>query len=309
MNYRRALLALALAAFAMLSGPPRCLAQDGSGDETTGVNSGNYNIQQTIEFGYRASEVNGNLDTYNTFVNLGSGVRLFDYTLNMRSLNHQGLLFDDLNFSNFGYGGDPNDVSRLHIDKNKWYDFHLLFRRDKNFWDYNLFANPLNPTSSKPAIALTSSPNAMDLVRRMQDYNLTLLPQSRLRFRLGYSRNVNQGPVLASTDSGVAPQLTDNVRTTVNAYRVGIDFRILPKTSFSYDQFLEYDREDDITTDQNRTFQLANGAPVDLGIVWSTVGAEVLPCATPLSNPTTTPPTANPSCNGILSYSSVGSPR
>ena len=79
----------------------------------------------------------------------------------MRSIDHRGLLFDNLSFSNFGYGGDPNDVSRLHIDKNKWYDFQLLFRRDKNFWDYNLFANPLNPASSKPAIALATSPNAL----------------------------------------------------------------------------------------------------------------------------------------------------
>ena len=85
------------------------------------------------------------MDTYDTFENLGSGVRLFDYTLDMRSIDHNGFLFDNLNFSNFGYGGDPNDVTRLRIEKNKWYDFRLLFRRDKNFWDYNLLANPLNP--------------------------------------------------------------------------------------------------------------------------------------------------------------------
>ena len=68
---------------------------------------GNYNIQQSVEFGYRLNEVNGNHDTYNTFVDLGSGVRLFDYTVDMRSINHQGIFFDNLNFSNFGYGGDP----------------------------------------------------------------------------------------------------------------------------------------------------------------------------------------------------------
>ena len=39
-------------------------------------------------------------------MNLGSGPRVLDYTLDMRSLNHQGLLFDSLNFSNFGYGRD-----------------------------------------------------------------------------------------------------------------------------------------------------------------------------------------------------------
>ena len=55
-------------------------AQDDS-EASPGINSADYNIQQTIEFGYRANEINGNKDTYDTFVNLGSGVRLFDYTL------------------------------------------------------------------------------------------------------------------------------------------------------------------------------------------------------------------------------------
>src|ERR1700733_15740423 len=99
----------------------------------------------------------------------------------MRSLDHNGLLFDTLAFSSFGYGGDPNDVSRLRIDKNKWYDFQFTYRRDKNFWDYSLLANPLNPSSSHPAIGITNSPHALDLARHMQDYNLTLLPQSRVR--------------------------------------------------------------------------------------------------------------------------------
>ena len=87
------------------------------------LTAGNYNVQQSAEVGYRLDWINGNQDTYDTFVNLNPGARLLDYTLNMRSLNHQGLLFDNLNFSNFGYGGDPNDVSRLRIEKNKWYDF------------------------------------------------------------------------------------------------------------------------------------------------------------------------------------------
>jgi len=97
------------------------------------------------EVGYRISAIHGNLDTYDTFVNLGSGLRLFDATLDVRSLDHKGLLFDNIHLSNFGYGGDPNDVTRLRVDKNKWYDFRANFRRDKNFWDYNLLANPLKP--------------------------------------------------------------------------------------------------------------------------------------------------------------------
>ena len=139
----------------------------------------------------------------------------------------------------------------------------------------------------------------------MQDYNLTLLPQSSVRFRLGYSRVVNEGPGFESYDSGVLPLLTTGYRTTENAYRAGVDFRFLPKTTLSYDQLLAYDKQDNITTDQNRTFSLPGAVPVDLGIVWNTPGTT--PCATPF--PATTPGFANPGCNGVTSYSKVGRPR
>ena len=62
----------------------------------------------------------------------------------MQSIDHEGLLFDTLYLSSFGFGGDPEDMARLRIQKNKWYNFVGLYRRDKNFFDYNLFANPLN---------------------------------------------------------------------------------------------------------------------------------------------------------------------
>lgn len=223
MDFRRGMTVLSLIVFMALGAAPASRAQAaGTSSEVQGVDSGNYNIQQTIEFGYRYTGINGNIDTYDTFINLGSGVRLFDYTLDMRSLNHQGIFFDDLNFSNFGYGGDPNDVSRLHIDKNKWYDFHLLFRRDKNFWDYNLFANPLNPAGlnpagspttgcivsgpttanpglpgycSNPSIAAVNSAHGMDLVRRMQDYDLTLFRSRAYDSGLVFRTTATKAPV------------------------------------------------------------------------------------------------------------------
>ena len=326
--------------------PQRSPAQQASAqtlEQTQGINSGDYNVQQTIDFGFRINEIGGNYDTYDTFVNLGSGVRLFDYELDMRSLNHQGLFFDDLNFSNFGYGGDPNDVSRLHIDMNKVYDFHALFRRDENFWDYNLFANPLNPATlnpvgsqttgcivspptstnpglpgycSNPAVAQTNSPHALDLVRRMQDYDLTLLPQSKIRFRLGYSHDADEGPGFFTTDGGTLTDFPENYSYTTNAYRAGVDFRVLPRTTISYDQFLSYFRQDNTVTEnptatpQQYGYQAANGTPVDLGILWSTqTAAEALPCAAPIANASTAPPTAMAACNGFVSYSQVGQPR
>jgi hypothetical protein len=328
---------------------PAARAQDGS-TESKGITSGDYNVHSSIEFGYRLSEINGNMDTYDTFENLGSGVRLFDYTLDMHSIDHNGIFFDDLSFRNFGYGGDPNDVSRLRIEKNKWYDFRLLFRRDKNFWDYNLFVNPLNPAGlnppgsqttgcyvgpptttypqgapsycSSPAIGQNNSLHSLDLVRRMQDYDLTLLPNSAVRFRLGYSRNRDEGPGLFTTDGGTISDFAQAYSYTTNAYRFGIDYRGLPRTTLSFDEFLSYYRQDNVVTDnpavnpQNFGYVIANpsgvgtpnGTPVDLGNIWSTqTPAEILPCATPIVAGTTN--TATPACNGFLSYSQVSDPR
>src|SRR5277367_992842 len=329
---------------------PVARAQNNSEQPSPGTNSGNYNIHQTIEFGYRSSNINGNLNTYNTFENLGSGVRLLDFDFQMHSLDHKGFLFDTLTFNNFGYGGDPNNVSRMRIEKNKWYDFRLLFRRDKNFFDYNLFANPLNPAAlnpagslstgcyvgppttafpqgapaycSNPAVPQNNSLQALYLTRRMQDYDLTLFPTSAVRFRLGYSRNRNEGPGSFTTDGGTISAFQQISSYTTNAYRAGIDVRVLPRTTLSFDEFLSYFKQDNTVTDNpavnpgNFGFVLGtvpgqgtpSGTPVDLGNIWSTqTTAEALPCATPIVKGTTN--TATPTCNGFLSYSQVGNPR
>ncbi len=142
----------------------------------------------------------------------------------------------------------------------------------------------------------------------MQDYNLTLLPQSRVRFRLGFSHDRDEGPGFFTTDGGTIPKFNENYSYTTNAYRVGVDFHVLPKTTISYDQFLSYFKQDNLVTDnpQNSGYQLANGTPVDPGIIWSTNGpVEILPCAAPIVAGNV----YNPHCNGYLSYSQAGSPR
>lgn len=277
--------------------------------EGDGIDSGNYNIKQSVEFGYRFTDFTGSQATYDTFVNLQQGPRLLDMTLEMRSLNHQGLVFDRLYLSNFGYGGDPNNVSRLRIGKNKWYDFDAVFRRDQNVWDYSLQANPLNPTSTfanapagfNPIIG--TSPHRFNTRRRLGDYNLTLLPESKIRFRLGYSRNVNEGPSFSSYHQGTEALLLQNYRNTVNAYRFGVDFKLLAKTSISYDQILNYYKGDTGLTDQNQNFALANGTPVDIGV--SLNAAANQPCAATFA----LTGGVNPLCNAFLSYSRNGRVR
>src|ERR1700756_2416126 len=129
-------------------------------DEQKGIDQGNYNVKMSVEFGYRITNIVGNQQIYDTFVNLQQGPRLLDFSTVMNSLDHHGTFFDHFFFSNFGYGGDPYDVSQLRISKNKWYAFNGMFRKDQNHWDYSLIANPLNP----PTLFPNTPPNFNPLV-------------------------------------------------------------------------------------------------------------------------------------------------
>jgi hypothetical protein len=246
--------------------------------EQQGVDQGNYNIKQSIEFGGRFTSVGGDTQVYDTFVNLQQGPRLLGFTTEMNSLNHHGTLFDRFSFSNFGYGGDPNQVSRLRLAKNTWYKFDALFRKDENFWDYSLQANPLNPTTpfangpagyggtTCTACILNFSPHTMNTRRKMGDYNLTIRPDSPVRFRMGYSRNIIEGPAFTTIHQGTEQFLLQDVKTTVNTYRLGVDIKVLPRTNVSYDQIWNYYKGDTGMTDFVQPFPVSPTQNVDLGV-------------------------------------------
>jgi hypothetical protein len=270
-------------------------------DEPQGVDNGNYHYQGSFELGYRAVGINGSQPVYDTFVNQQQGPRLLDQTLNMRSLNHDGALFDNLFLSSFGWGGDPENASRLRMSKNKWYNFNMTFRRDRNFWDYNDLANPLNPPN--PFIQVNDSPHEMETVRRMYNYNLILRPQSAVRFRLGFSRNDNEGPAFSTIHEGTDTMLFQNTRTLLDGYQVGVDVKVIPRTNISYDQFLQYYKGDTSWNDNNLRFQLSNGSPVDAGIDYNAAAGQ--PCSnTPLPIFTAgTPPVLRATCSALQAYS------
>ncbi|HWF92914.1 MAG TPA: hypothetical protein VN684_11560 [Terriglobales bacterium] len=280
-------------------------AQDGE----QGREIGNYNVKQSVELGYRFTNFTGNSNVYDTFVNLQQGPRLLGFSTEMHSLNKTGSLFDRLFFDNFGYGGDPNDASRLTVSKNKTYDFSAMFRRDQNYWDYSLLANPLNsttPFANAPAgftPIISNSPHRFDTVRKMSNFDLTVFPESKLRFRLGYSRNVSDGPSFSSLHEGTEQLLLQDWRNTVNSYHLGVDFKLAPRTNISYDQFLSYYKGDTGYSDQSQLFSLPNGAPVDIGVSLN-AGANQ-PCANTFS----ATGTINPACSGVLSYARQGQAR
>jgi hypothetical protein len=296
--------------FGLLAASPQYLAaQSSSGSQNPpaqqeGVTAGDYVIHTSAEIGYRYTNVTGSDDMYDTLVNLQSGPRFLDETFSMQSQDHQGLLFDNLSVNSFGWGGDPNNVLRARVEKNKWYNFLASFRRDQNFFDYDLLVNPLNPPTSSPSIPVLNSAHAFDTTRRMTDIDLTLAPQSVVSFRFGYSHNNMTGPSYTSIHTGTDALLLQPWNTTMNAYRIGMDFKVAPRTVLSFDEFLYYYKGD--TDPQLSSFAMAflpGGGTVELGLPIDTANKSpcaVVPPATSLINSSGT--LTNLDCNGYFSY-------
>ena len=314
-SQRRIAMALALLLCAMiLSSPETLFAQTPTANPTAapapsaepdGVTRGGYQTHQSIELGYRSTDVSGSGDMYDTLVNLQTGPRILDQTLTMQSVDHQGLLFDNLYLNSVGWGGDPNNYARLRADKNKWYNFQSSFRRDQSFFDYDLLANPLNPPASAPSIPILNSPHSFATTRRMSDADLTLLPQSAVSFRFGYSHNNMTGPSYSSIHEGTEGSLLQDWNTTMNSYRMGVDFRVAPRTVVSYDQFLDYykgDTDYQLNPINEALLPTTPASSVSLGLSIDTANKEpcaVVPPATSLIvNGTLT----NVACSAYFSY-------
>ena len=116
----------------------------------------------------------------------------------------------------------------------------------------------------------------------MSEFDLTLLPQSRVSFRLGFSHNNMTGPSYSSIHEGTEASLLQDWNTTMNSYRMGVDFRIAPRTVLSYDQFLDYykgDTDYQLNPINEALLPTTPVSSVSLGLSTDTVNKE--PCAVP----------------------------
>lgn len=281
-------------------------------EDNPGETWGGYVTKQSAEFGGRISDFTGDQGTWDTYVNMGTGPRLLEYTLDMRSPDHAGFLFDDLSMSSFGYGGDPSNVSRLRFSKGAAYSFGAVFRRDQNIFDYNLLANPLNPATSNPNVPILNSPHEFLLTRRMTDTSLNLFPLAKIRFRVGWSRVVNEGNTFSTTHQGTEGLVFQPTLNTTDTYTGSVSFRFIPRTNINYDQFYTYFKGD--TTGQLASsfqqglfgipsFFLVGGIPVSLGVPFNTAAGQ--PCATPVLGTSF----VNPACSAFFGYGRSGRNR
>jgi hypothetical protein len=258
---------------------------------------GGYLTHQTIELGGHIVEQSGSGPMYNTLVNIHSGPRILSHSLTMRAQDpSHATFFDNLSTNSFGYGGDPINVTTLNISKGRLYDFRGSFHRNRQYFDYNLLANPLIPPNSNPFVPRLFSPHLFNTVRRVTDLNLTLAPLSHFSARFGYNHNINQGPSYSSVHVGTDALLFQNWRNSTDAWTAGVDWKPAPLTSFSYDQFVTYYKGDTNWELSELNYVLSNGTPVSLGVNLSSVWG------TPCSSPFSSNGTVNPNCNAFLAY-------
>src|ERR1700722_5469726 len=86
-------------------GPPR------------GENTGDYNITQSFETGYRFSQVFGDIGEYRSDVNYGNGIRLLGSSLSINSKDGHGHLFDEILLTTIGLGTAPYQPVSLRVQK------------------------------------------------------------------------------------------------------------------------------------------------------------------------------------------------
>ena len=250
-----------------------------------------YTVHQTADLGGHMVGLSGSGRMYDTLVNIQSGPRVLGETFTLHAVEGtKHPLLDSLSAFSSGFGGDPNNYAKLDFSKGKLYEFSGMFRRDRQYSDYDLLADPDNSGQTVPygmvngvatAASLAwpqnnDSPVMFNTVRRMTDTNLTVLPLSKVSFRAGYSQNIFQGPTLSPARSvGKYDSLTMEVqRNSTDDFTGAIDWKPVQHTKLTFEEQVDHYKADSYFTLNPKGFlaQEADGTPVSLGN-WDSITA------------------------------------
>jgi hypothetical protein len=292
-----------------------------------------YSIHQSVDLGGRMANTTGSNAMYSTLVNMQSGPRVLGETFEMRALpGRKGGLVDSINAFGSGFGGDPNSFTKVSASKGRIYEFSGLFRRDRQYFDYDLLGNPnipggqsipigptATPTGSYAWPQVKQSPFLFNTVRRMTDTNLTVFPLSKVTYRFGYSQNIFQGPSLTPSGYQFAGSydvlLQEFQRNSSDDFTGGIDWKPVPGTKLTFEEQIDHYKGDSYFTMDPSYFnvQEPDGTKVALLANYdsltpyaaSACNANSTGTTPVLSAPQTSGglPVINPACAVITSYS------
>jgi hypothetical protein len=300
-----------------------------------------YSVHESVDLGGRMAGISGSNAMYDTMVNLQSGPRVLGETFRLHALpGTRNTPLDDLQVFASGFGGEPNDFAKLDFSKGKYYEFSGMFRRDRQYFDYDLLGNPGIPSGYSipigPSAAPTGtyawpqvnhSPFLYNTVRHMTDTSLTLLPLSTFTFRVAYSQNIFQGPSFTPSGNSVAGQevlLQEFQRNSTDDFTGAVDWKPVQGTKLTYEEQIDHYKGDSNFTmaPQYLNVQESDGTKVSLLASYqsftpygysSTTGAfaassncnstSMISSTTILyANPNGGLPIIDPACNVISSY-------
>lgn len=291
-------------------------AQDVKPATDKNANKSTYEVHQSFDVGGHIANINGSGSMYDTMVNLASGPRILNHTMEAHVLpGSKHAIFDTLFEGSTGYGGDPNNITTLRMSKGKIYDFFGMFRRDRQYFDYDLLGNPLVSTgvvsNGYTFPQVEDAPHLFNTVRRMTDVSLTLLPLSKFSFRAGYSKNTNEGPSFSSIHIGADALLNQYWRNSTDGWQGAVDWKPFHGTTITYEEHITHYKGDSTWQLAGTTLTLPNGSPVSLGFdnvtpvgaVSATTGCSVDAGKPSILSVNASGAVANPCVNGYVQYS------
>jgi hypothetical protein len=242
-----------------------------------------YSTHQSVDLGGHMAGITGSGAMYDTLVNIQSGPRILGETFEMHVLPGQThTLVDSLSAIGTGFGGDPNSFTKLDASKGKIYDFSGVFRRDRQYFDYDLLGNPNIPAGQSIVIGPVSAPTGsfawpqvqqstflFNTVRRMTDTSLTIFPLAQVTYRVGYSQSIFQGPSLSPSGYQFATGdaiLQEFQRNSTDDFTGGIDWKPVQGTKLTFEEEIDHYKADSYFTMAPGDFnaQEADGTKVAL---------------------------------------------
>jgi hypothetical protein len=296
-----------------------------------------YSLFQSVDMGGHIVDTSGSQAMYDTLVNIQSGPRVLGETFQLHALpGTQHTLIDSLSAFSTGFGGDPTNFVKMDFSKGKIYEFSGVFRRYRQYFDYDLLGNPNIPSgqtipigpSNAPTGSLAwpqveQSPFLFNTVRRMLDTSVTIFPLAKVTFRAGYSENLMQGPTLSPTytSAGLNDQLLQEYqRNSSDSFFGEIDWKPNTGTRLTFEEQIDHIKINSYFNLAPSDFlvQEANGTPVAPG-GWDSLtpygisscntgsmgGAYTNPTTYTILSPAQTPgglPIINPACSVATSY-------
>lgn len=189
-------------------------------------------LEGSIDIGERwVSTVGGDMNTYRSIVNLGSGPRVVNVDLKLIPPGHASKAADSVLLQAHSWG-DPYNSMRLDMQKNRIYRFTSNY---SNISYFNYLPSFADPTMLTTGVFMNQ--RAYDTKTRNFDNELLLLPNYWIQPYVAYSRNTDGGMGISTLVDGSNNQypVVNNIHWGQNIFRGGVRVQ-LSKLHLTFEQ-------------------------------------------------------------------------